>query len=444
MPGTTPRGVSKAVVLAAGLSSRMQPLSNGHSKAFLRLGGLTLIERCLRTLESLAIEEIIVIAGHDMEELSRHLARTGGRALRLVEAAGWRQGNGSSLAAAEPFVDTQESFVVVTVDHVFEVAALRALIAAPRPAALIDEEPSPSEWREGTKVHLDGGRIIGFGKDIRSSAIDCGAFVLDADVFDAHRVASERGEHSLAATLSEFATVRSMSAVTIVPDTWTDVDTPEDLSKARTRLRRSLGKDGDGPIARFVNRPVSTRISMALVDLPVSADLLSTGVVMLAIAAGVLLGTGHGIMGGIAVQAVSIFDGIDGELARLRLRASPRGAMLDGMLDRVADAAIIAGMGVWALESVSAEAAIWLTTAALTGSLLSMASKDRSKLLHLPEAPEKEISWLFGGRDGRLLVIALSAITSVPTLGLGLVAAASLLSVGIRLAFVMRQCRDGC
>jgi phosphatidylglycerophosphate synthase len=56
----------------------------------------------------------------------------------------------------------------------------------------------------------------------------------------------------------------------------------------------------------------------------------------------------------------------------------PRGALLDGLLDRVGDAAILAGLGLWALDGHDARGVLVLTVAATTGALLSMASKDRA------------------------------------------------------------------
>jgi phosphatidylglycerophosphate synthase len=103
-------------------------------------------------------------------------------------------------------------------------------------------------------------------------------------------------------------------------------------------LRRSLGKDTDGPVSRFVNRPLSTRLSMALAPLRPAPDLVSLVALVL------------GLAGALLVHAASVADGVDGEVARLQLRGGPRGALLDGVLDRVADAAVLAGLGVWALE----------------------------------------------------------------------------------------------
>jgi hypothetical protein len=76
------------------------------------------------------------------------------------------------------------------------------------------------------------------------------------------------------------------------------------------------------------------------------------------------------------------------------------GALLDGVLDRVADAAVLAGLGLWALDGHDARGVLVLTVAATAGALLSMASKDRAAALGLPPAPERALAWLLGGRAG--------------------------------------------
>ena len=98
-------------------------------------------------------------------------------------------------------------------------------------------------------------------------------------------------------------------------------------------------------------------------------------------------GLGAAILGAILVQVVSVPDGVDGAIARLQVRASPGDALLDGVLDRLADAVVIAGLAVWALESGGRRASIVvLAVAATAGSILSMASKDRVTALRIPPA----------------------------------------------------------
>jgi hypothetical protein len=113
--------------------------------------------------------------------------------------------------------------------------------------------------------------------------------------------------------------------------------------------------------------------------------------------------------------------------------------MLDGLLDRVGDAAILAGLGLWALKGHDARGVLGWTVAATTGALLSMASKDRAAALGLPPAPERALGWLLGGRDGRLLLVALGAALGAPVAALAAVAATSALSLGLRVAFHLRR-----
>jgi hypothetical protein len=71
----------------------------------------------------------------------------------------------------------------------------------------------------------------------------------------------------------------------------------------------------------------------------------------------------------------------------------------------------LGGLGGWGLRgSATPSLILALTVAATTGSMLSMATKDRVRALALPAAPEGPIAFLLGGRDGRLLLLALFAV----------------------------------
>jgi hypothetical protein len=109
------------------------------------------------------------------------------------------------------------------------------------------------------------------------------------------------------------------------------VDTPQDVLAARGALRRSLGKDADGPVSRLLNRPLSTRLSMALAPLRPAPDLVSLVAFGLGLAGAVLLADGQGLAGGLLVHASSVGDGVDGEVARLQFRGG-RGALLEALL----------------------------------------------------------------------------------------------------------------
>jgi len=427
------------VVLAAGRSERLEPVTGGGSKALLRLGGLSLAERAVRTLLARGLERVVVVVGHDAGPVAAVVGRLGRGRVRVVYAHRWADGNGASLAAVQAAVAGEALVVLVTTDHVFGEGALERLLAAGEPAVLVDPAPDQPAWAEGTRVRVVDGHVVAFGKDLEEPAIDCGVFLLPPAVFGCQRQAAAEGDHSLAGAVTRLAQTRPLRAVALPAGCWwRDVDTPADARAARVALRRSLGRAADGPVSRFVNRPLSTRLSMVLAPLRPAPDLVSLVALGLGLAGAVLLAGGRGLAGGLLVHAASVADGVDGEVARLQLRGGPRGALLDGVWDRVADAAVLAGLGVWALGGHDARGVVVLAVAATAGALLSMASKDRAAALGLPPAPERALGWLLGGRDGRLLLVAVGAVLGAPVWALAAVAATSALSLGLRVAFLRR------
>jgi 1L-myo-inositol 1-phosphate cytidylyltransferase / CDP-L-myo-inositol myo-inositolphosphotransferase len=426
------------VVLAAGRSERLVEITGGGSKALVRVGGPPLVERAIRTLLNEGLERVVVVVGYQAGPVAAVVDRIEPGRVRAALSEDWALGNGVSLAAAEPYLAGEDSFVLVTCDHVFDPGALTALVRNGRPGVLVDHAPDPDAWAEGTRVRMEGERVVAFSKQLDDPAIDCGAFLLPTTVFDAQRDVVARGDGSLAGVVTELADTTPLDAVPLPPRaSWQDVDTPDDLRRVTGMLRRSLTKPGDGPVSRYLNRPISTRLSMRLAHLPIHPDAVSIVAAAFGIAAAVALGFGGAVLGAVLVHLSSILDGVDGEIARLQVRPSAWGALFDGVLDRLADTAIAAGLAIWALSGATdGRLVVALAVAATGGSILSMATKDRIAALRLPPAPERWISYVLGGRDGRLLLIALAALFGRPELALVLVAVTSLLSLVIRLVLI--------
>ncbi len=434
--GQVPFGLPRVgVVLAAGRSERLAGVTGGGSKALVRVGGSSLVQRAVRALFAEGIERVIIVVGYQAGPVAAVANRLAPGRVRAVFAESWELGNGASLSAAEPHLVGEDLFLLVTTDHMFGEGALAPLVRNGAPGVLVDHAPDAAAWAEGTRVRLHEEQAVAFSKQLDDPSIDCGAFLLPPDVFDAQRRAAARGDATLAGAVTELARSQPLAAVPLpLRAWWQDVDTPEDLRRTTTMLRRSLTKDSDGPVSRYLNRPISTRLSMTLAHLPIHPNAVSLLAFLVALGAAWGLGFGMAILGAILVHVSSILDGIDGEIARLQARASPAGALLDGVLDRLADAALVAGLAVWALDSThSPTAIVILAIAATAGAMLSMASKDRIAALGIPVAPERWIGFLLGGRDARLLFIAVGALLGLPVVALALVAATSALSLCVRL-----------
>ena len=100
---------------------------------------------------------------------------------------------------------------------------------------------------------------------------------------------------------------------------------------------RATGKPGDGLVSRWLNRPISQRITWLVlaiqgirpIHVTVFNALLALPMFLL------LLFGGHSglILGAILYQAASVIDGVDGEMARATWRTSAEGASLDSLID---------------------------------------------------------------------------------------------------------------
>src|SRR5207237_4142216 len=76
--GTAPRagenGPMKAMVLAAGLGTRLRPLTDDRPKALVEINGRTLLEITLSRLRQFGVTEVIVNAHHFAEDIVSYLS----------------------------------------------------------------------------------------------------------------------------------------------------------------------------------------------------------------------------------------------------------------------------------------------------------------------------------------------------------------------------------
>lgn len=132
------------------------------------------------------------------------------------------------------------------------------------------------------------------------------------------------------------------------------------------------GKATDGIVARYINRRLSTAMTLAIVKrgLPVTPNRVSVVSFALGMLAAASYPLGYPALGGILAQVSSVVDGVDGELARALGMESKVGAFVDSILDRIADVAIILGVAFCVLRAAPNPMTVLAAASALSGSLL--------------------------------------------------------------------------
>jgi phosphatidylglycerophosphate synthase len=168
----------------------------------------------------------------------------------------------------------------------------------------------------------------------------------------------------------------------------------------------------DGIVSRYLNRPLSRPAARALRGTPVTPNAVTASTLVLAILAAAAVAAGWNIAGGVLIQVVSVVDGIDGELARLRNTATRFGGVFDAVTDRYADALILAGMTVFAVRFESHSHAEFVGMLALGASLIVSYSRARIEA-DLPDVIQAgRLDSVFGlaSRDVRSLVAAVGTV----------------------------------
>jgi len=109
-----------------------------------------------------------------------------------------------------------------------------------------------------------------------------------------------------------------------------------------------MSKPQDGFVSRFLNRPISRRITRFLLRFPIHPNAWTVSIFVLPLIACVFLVRGNYIsivIGAAIFQAFSILDGCDGEIARAKNLESKFGERLDYFCDFVASLLYVLALG---------------------------------------------------------------------------------------------------
>ncbi len=246
----------KAVILAAGMGTRLGPIAAGKPKCLVEIGGLTLLERSLANLAHAGIDDVVVVLGFNADAIRRLVGtRYDGVRVTYVENPDYAStGNMYSLARAETLLDC--ATVILEADLIYPADVLVRLAATPVDdvivvAPLLHHGDDVFVCADASGHVTDLGKHITRGDDVVGALLGISKFsrAFMRALFSRARTDFARGDVNFHYEETILATSRTglpVHALVCPGIPWTEIDNVDDLERARSTVYPAIIARGNG------------------------------------------------------------------------------------------------------------------------------------------------------------------------------------------------------
>lgn len=421
----------KCLIIAAGKGTRLR--RKGKIKPLVPILGVPLIERIIRTAKEGGVDDFYIVLGYESKKIEtflNQLRQILNIPITTIQNDDWEKENGYSVLKAKKFIS--EPFILLMSDHLFNPSIIESMQPhSPRNGEVLLAVDTNTNnplvnMDDVTKVKFENSYISNIGKSIDDfNGFDTGIFYCTPAIFDALEDSQKMHNDTTLSGAIRLLADKKLAKIYPINEFWIDIDDETAFKKAERKLIETLKcKTNDGPVSRWLNRPVSIRCSILLVNYNITPNQISIFSFLLSLVAAVFFATGdylYLLVGGILAQFASIIDGSDGEVARLKYLSSEYGGWFDAVLDRYADAFLLFGLTWYVYLQDNAPLALIIGFLAIIGSFMISYTADKYDKL-MKNRIDKGIKGIRLGRDVRVFLIFLGAIFNLPYLVLVVIA----------------------
>jgi bifunctional UDP-N-acetylglucosamine pyrophosphorylase/glucosamine-1-phosphate N-acetyltransferase len=244
----------KALILAAGRGTRLEPLTETQAKCMLPLAGRPILEHLVEALVKEGITDITILVGHLGGQIEEHFGSGEGFGAAISYLT-QEERLGTAHAVGQASFD--EDFLVLNGDTILPGGSIGAVVEAHRDSSAtlgLLEVENPSLYGV---VELEGDRVIGIVEKPdapKSNLANAGLYAFSPEIFDAIKRTekSPRGEYEITDSISLLIEEgRTVKGVTI-EGSFLDIGTPWNYLDSNKALLDSMEMEVLGMVEDFV------------------------------------------------------------------------------------------------------------------------------------------------------------------------------------------------
>ncbi len=236
-----------AVILAAGRSSRLRPLTDNLPKCLLEVAGVPILKRAIARLQEAGFRRFVIVTGYLEEQIRAAVTEWFPDAnIELVTNERWETTNNcySLLLAAEALGG--QGYLLIDGDVVFERSVVDAVVRSDRPdlfvlrrADELGDEEMKVELDDQGRVRIISKEILperAAGESVGIFSFSAGAAAISANLDD--RIRGQGLENEWYEASFQQAIVRGLSLYPVYAEGYVaEIDTPEDLAEVDRAVR---------------------------------------------------------------------------------------------------------------------------------------------------------------------------------------------------------------
>ena len=219
----------KAMILAAGLGSRLQPITNKLPKPLVEVGGISMIERLINKLVSFGVSEFVINVSYLGDQIKEALQSINAISKIIFIDEPFPYGTGGALVNAKDFLGS-DPFILSTADIIFDLD-FHKLPSTIESAHLVAVK-NPQHNQSGDFSMKANSVFI--NEEINDFTYS-GVSILNPNILDMHL--SRKYPFDLWNTILKPLIAKSMVSAHFDDSLWIDVGTEDRLNLARNVLK---------------------------------------------------------------------------------------------------------------------------------------------------------------------------------------------------------------